>query len=88
MFVSFRDTPSWAQTRNPAPCTALDSGFAQSGAPRNDGKTGGRHPEEPREARRLEGSPQALVAHPSRLAVKNGERLRMTAAVWAAIIPQ
>jgi hypothetical protein len=29
-------------------------------------------------ARRLEGSPQALVAHPSRLAVKNGEHLRMT----------
>jgi hypothetical protein len=30
-------------------------------------------------ARRLEGSPLALVAHPSRLAVKNGEHLRMTA---------
>ena len=30
--------------------------------------------------RRLEGWPQALVAHPSRLAVKNGEHLRMTAA--------
>src|SRR4051812_34480717 len=30
-------------------------------------------------ARRLEGSPRALVAHPSRLAVKNGEHLRMTA---------
>jgi hypothetical protein len=29
-------------------------------------------------ARRLEGWPQALVAHPSRLAVKNGEHLRMT----------
>jgi hypothetical protein len=32
MFVSFPDAPSWAQTRNPAPCTALDSGFAQEGA--------------------------------------------------------
>jgi hypothetical protein len=30
-------------------------------------------------ARRLEGRPLALVAHPSRLAVKNGEHLRMTA---------
>jgi hypothetical protein len=30
-------------------------------------------------ARRLEGWPRALVAHPSRLAVKNGEHLRMTA---------
>jgi hypothetical protein len=30
-------------------------------------------------ARRLEGSPLALGAHPSRLAVKNGEHLRMTA---------
>jgi hypothetical protein len=30
-------------------------------------------------ARRLEGSPLVLVAHPSRLAVKNGEHLRMTA---------
>jgi hypothetical protein len=29
-------------------------------------------------ARRLEGSQQALAAHPSRLAVKNGEHLRMT----------
>jgi hypothetical protein len=29
-------------------------------------------------ARRLEGSPLALVAYPSRLAVKNGEHLRMT----------
>jgi hypothetical protein len=29
-------------------------------------------------ARRLEGWKRALVAHPSRLAVKNGERLRMT----------
>src|SRR4051812_50010552 len=29
-------------------------------------------------ARRLEGWPQGLVAHPSRLAVKNGEHLRMT----------
>jgi uncharacterized phage protein (TIGR02216 family) len=26
---SFRDAPSWAQTRNPAPSTALDSGFAR-----------------------------------------------------------
>jgi hypothetical protein len=30
-------------------------------------------------ARRLEGWPRAFVAHPSRLAVKNGEHLRMTA---------
>ena len=30
-------------------------------------------------ARRLEGWPRALVAHPARLAVKNGEHLRMTA---------
>ena len=30
-------------------------------------------------ARRLEGRPRALAAHPSRLAVKNGEHLRMTA---------
>src|SRR5256885_627780 len=29
-------------------------------------------------ARRLEGWPQALAAYPSRLAVKNGEHLRMT----------
>jgi hypothetical protein len=29
-------------------------------------------------ARHLEGSPLALVTHPSRLAVKNGEHLRMT----------
>jgi hypothetical protein len=29
--------PSWAQTGNPAPCTALDSGFARRPAPRNDG---------------------------------------------------
>src|SRR3954468_14739422 len=34
---SFRDAPSWAQTRNPALCTVLDSGFAPSGASRNDG---------------------------------------------------
>jgi uncharacterized phage protein (TIGR02216 family) len=27
---SFRDAPSWAQTRNPAPSTVLDSGFARS----------------------------------------------------------
>src|SRR4051812_5213576 len=34
-------------------------------------------------ARRLEGWPQGLVAHPSRLAVKNGEHLRMTGLlVW------
>src|SRR3954467_5973249 len=33
---SFRDAPAWAQTRNPAPCTVLDSGFAPKGAPRND----------------------------------------------------
>jgi hypothetical protein len=38
-----------------------------------------RHPEEPRLTRRLEGWPRALVAHPSRLAVKYGEHLRMTA---------
>jgi hypothetical protein len=37
-----------------------------------------RHPEGRALARRLEGWPQALVAHPSRLAVKNGEHLRMT----------
>jgi hypothetical protein len=30
-------------------------------------------------ARRLEGWPRALVAHPSRLAAKSGEHLRMTA---------
>jgi hypothetical protein len=30
-------------------------------------------------ARRLEGSPLALVVHPSRLAAKGGEHLRMTA---------
>jgi hypothetical protein len=30
-------------------------------------------------ARRLEGWSGALAAHPSRLAVKNGEHLRMTA---------
>src|SRR3954449_4219253 len=30
---SFRDAPSWAQTRNPAPCTALDSGFARRARP-------------------------------------------------------
>ena len=34
-------------------------------------------------ARRLEGRPLALVAHPSRLAVKNGEHLRMTAVFGA-----
>jgi hypothetical protein len=33
-------------------------------------------------ARRLEGSPLALVAYPSRLAVKNGEHLRMTAVLF------
>ena len=27
---SFRDASSWAQTRNPAPCTVPDSGFASS----------------------------------------------------------
>jgi uncharacterized phage protein (TIGR02216 family) len=27
---SFRDAPSWAQIRNPAPSNALDSGFASS----------------------------------------------------------
>src|SRR3954451_8478227 len=36
-------------------------------------------------ARRLEGWPQALVAHPSRLAVKNGEHLRMTEVLLAII---
>jgi hypothetical protein len=35
-------------------------------------------------ARRLEGWPRALVAHPSRLAVKNGEHLRMTVRVLRA----
>src|SRR4051812_9724341 len=34
---SFRDAPCWAQTRNPAPRTDLDSGFARRRAPRNDG---------------------------------------------------
>jgi hypothetical protein len=33
-------------------------------------------------ARRLEGWPRALVAHPSRLAVKDGEHLRMTAVLF------
>jgi pimeloyl-ACP methyl ester carboxylesterase len=28
--ASFRDAPSWAQTRNPEPSTVLDSGFARS----------------------------------------------------------
>jgi NADPH-dependent curcumin reductase CurA len=36
-------------------------------------------------ARRLEGLPQVLVAHPSRLAVKNGEHLRMTVAGIAGV---
>jgi hypothetical protein len=35
--------------------------------------------------RRLEGSPRALVAYPSRLAVKNGEHLRMTAVLFGQI---
>src|SRR4051794_33725610 len=81
MFVSFPDAPSSAQTRNPAPRSALDSGFAQSGAPRNNGKTGGRRPEERALlGARLEGSPRApaFVADPSRLAAKGGEHLRMT----------
>jgi hypothetical protein len=34
-------------------------------------------------ARRLEGWPQVRVPHPSRLAVKNGEHLRMTLACVA-----
>jgi hypothetical protein len=34
-------------------------------------------------ARRLEGWPQVLVAHPSRLAAKGGEHLRMTAEYFA-----
>jgi hypothetical protein len=39
-------------------------------------------------ARRLDGWPLALVAHPSRLAVKNGEHLRMTAVlVWLSANP-
>jgi hypothetical protein len=33
-------------------------------------------------ARRLEGCPGAPVAYPSRLAVKNGEHLRMTAVLY------
>jgi hypothetical protein len=33
-------------------------------------------------ARRLEGRSLALVAHPSRLAAKGGEHLRMTSALW------
>src|SRR4051794_5522700 len=37
---SFRDAPSWAQTRNPALRTVLDSGFARRRAPRNDGLCG------------------------------------------------
>jgi hypothetical protein len=35
-------------------------------------------------ARRLEGSPKALVAHPSRLA-QEGEHLRMTAVLFYAL---
>src|SRR6185295_6109983 len=51
MFASFRDAPSWAQTRNPAPCTALDSGFVHSALLNErpgmtESKTAGRHPEE------------------------------------------
>jgi hypothetical protein len=38
-------------------------------------------------ARRLEGWPRALVAHPSRLAVKNGEHLRMKARYLATLTP-
>jgi hypothetical protein len=37
-------------------------------------------------ARRLEGWEQAHVAHPSRLALKNGEHLRMTALLGGAMI--
>jgi hypothetical protein len=36
-------------------------------------------------ARRLEGWPPALVVHPSRLAAKSGEHLRMTAECDAAM---
>jgi hypothetical protein len=42
------------------------------------GHTFSRHPEGRALARRLEGSPHALAAHPSRLAARCGERLRMT----------
>jgi hypothetical protein len=38
-------------------------------------------------ARRLEGWPQALVAHPSRLAAKGGEHLRMTKENFAIQCP-
>jgi hypothetical protein len=38
-----------------------------------------RHPEERAPCARLEGRTRARVAHPSRLAVKDGEHLRMTA---------
>jgi hypothetical protein len=33
-------------------------------------------------ARRLEGRPLGFVAHPSRLAAKGGEHLRMTGILW------
>jgi hypothetical protein len=48
--------------------------------PAHAGRIPARHPEEPRAcaaSRRMR--PLAFVAHPSRLAVKNGEHLRMTA---------
>src|SRR6185295_1741199 len=83
MFASFRDAPPWAQTRNPAPCTALDSRFVHSALLNErpgmtESKTAGILRSRAL-ARCLEGWPQVLVAHPSRLAVKNGEHLRMTA---------
>ena len=81
MFSSFRDAPSWAQTRNPAPCTALDSGFAPSGAPRNDREqNSSRHPEERALARVSKDGP-GLVAI-LRDAAKT-RLLRMTATWWA-----
>ena len=52
---------------------------ATGGVPANE--THRCHPEE-RSCGRLEGWPHALVAISSRLAVKDGERLRMTEAVW------
>jgi hypothetical protein len=41
-----------------------------------------RHPEEPRACAASRRIATTLVAHPSRLAVKNGEHLRMTAVLY------
>src|ERR1051325_8411617 len=83
MFASFRDAPSWAQTRNPAPCTALDSGFVHSALLNERPGMTARDfvviPEEPRAcaaSRRMEAS---TCGRPSRLAARGGEHLRMTA---------